>query len=184
MHCTEQSLILLKKKKTNLVILLIQITRYRFYWWKKSNKEEIQLQITGFKGKGNYKYHFLDNDFLFSSGIKNDANIFFVNCNSLNDAHDSIINRKVYKSLGVIQLDQIKNWGKLKGVSNWVNAILTDSDEPLNSGHFALGFETEYRNGLLNFVFSLLNEKSSLLSFQIRKLSELDKVSISKLKVL
>ena len=184
MHCTEQSLILLKKKKTNLFILLIQITRYRFYWWKKSNKEEIQLQITGFKGKGNYKYHFLDNDFLFSSGIKNDANILLVNCNSLNDAHDSIINRKVYKSLGVIQLDQIKNWGKLKGVSNWVNAILTDSDEPLNSDHFALGFETEYSNGLLNFVFSLLNEKSPLLSFQIRKLSELDKVSISKLKVL
>ena len=33
-------------------------------------------------------------------------------------------------------------------VSNWVNAILTDSDEPLNSVHFAFGFETQNPNDI------------------------------------
>ena len=101
--------------------------------------------------KGNYKYRSLVSGVLFSSRTKNYANTLFITCNGLKNTHDSIINRKVYKLLGVMSLEQIKNWKKLKGVSNWVNAILTDLNEPLNSDHFAFGFETKTSNDLLNF---------------------------------
>ena len=45
--------------------------------------------------KGNFKYRFLANGLIFSSEIKNDANILFITNNELNDSNDSIINRKV-----------------------------------------------------------------------------------------
>ena len=73
--------------------------------------------------KGNYKYCFIVNGILFSSGIKNDANISFITCNGLNDPRNSIINAKVYKSLRVVDLEQVKSWEKLKSVLNWVNAM-------------------------------------------------------------
>ena len=75
-----------------------------------------------------------------------------------------IINGKVYKSLGVIHVEQIKNWKKLKRVSDWVNAILTNPENQINLDHFAFRFETKNQNDLLNFKFSLLNE-SKLVQF-------------------
>ena len=48
---------------------------------------------------------------------------------------------------------------------NWVNAVLTDSDEPFNFDHFAFRFETKNPNDLINFTFSSINEKEELIEF-------------------
>ena len=84
--------------------------------------------------KGGDKYRFLVSGLLFSLGIKNHESILFITGSVLNDAHDSIINGKVYRSLSVIHLEQIKSRHKLNGVSNWVNALRRSN----NFGPFCL----------------------------------------------
>lgn len=49
--------------------------------------------------KGDHKYRFWVSHLSFSSGIKNSANILFITCNGLKDAHDSIINESVKVNL-------------------------------------------------------------------------------------
>ena len=65
----------------------------------------------------------------------------------------------------MINHDQIKNWESVKGVPNWINVNLTDSNHPLNADHFAFEFETKSSNDLLHFSFSLLNGKGELIQF-------------------
>ena len=102
-----------------------------------------------------YIWRFLVDRLLFSSGITNKATVLFTTCNGLSKASEASINGKSYKSLGVINHDQIKNWESVKGVSNWINVNLTDSNHPLNAHHFAFEFETKSSNDLLHFSFSL-----------------------------
>ena len=62
----------------------------------------------------------------------------FITCNDLNDV--ALINGGVYKTLGVINLSQIKNWSKVKGDSNWINTAFIDSEYPSISNHFSFAF--------------------------------------------
>ena len=46
---------------------------------------------------------------LFSFTTRNDANVIFITCNSLNNARNTSINVKLHKKLGVINLTKIIN---------------------------------------------------------------------------
>ena len=61
-----------------------------------------------------YKYRFVIDNLLFSSALTNDTNVIFVSCNELNEAKDSLINGKLFKTLRVINIAKIKHWEKLK----------------------------------------------------------------------
>ena len=52
---------------------------------------------------------------LFSSSITKETEIIFKSFDGLNDAKQSLINSRLYKSLGVIYLNEIKNWDIKKG---------------------------------------------------------------------
>ena len=65
----------------------------------------------------------------------------------------------------MIHFDQIERGKLIKGVCNWVNITLTDLDNPLDSDHFAFGFETRSPKNIVNFSFWLLNEKVELVTF-------------------
>ena len=41
----------------------------------------------------------------------------FLICNGLNNARDSLINGKLYKSLSGININEIRDWTKIKGES-------------------------------------------------------------------
>ena len=86
-------------------------------------------------------------------------------CNGLNDARDSIINGKLYKSLGVININEIRDWIKIKGESKWINIIFNDSENPTLAKHFAFAFETVNLSNLLNFQFSLLDNEAKPITF-------------------
>ena len=88
-----------------------------------------------------YEYCFIVDSLLISSSVVQDTNVIFLICNGLNDARDSLINGKLYKSLGVINISEIKNLTKLKGESKWIN-IFNDSENPTLAKHFAFVFET------------------------------------------
>ena len=119
------------------------------------NDSEIQTKLL-FYSKG-YKYIFIANSLLFSSAIKKDTKTIFITKNGLNDAKDILS--------GVIYISEIKNWDKIKNESHRTNVILTDSTFPTAAKHFAFAFEMEYLDNLLNFEYSLIADKGTLLEF-------------------
>ena len=85
------------------------------------------------KYKGNYQ-DMVPNDInislLISSSVVQDTNVIFLIFNGLNDSRDSLINRELYKSLGVININKIRDWTKIKGESKRINIIFNDSENP------------------------------------------------------
>ena len=59
----------------------------------------------------------LKNSLLIISSVVQDRNVVFSICNGLNDARDSLINGKLYKSLSGININEIRDWTKIKGES-------------------------------------------------------------------
>ena len=116
-------------------------------------------------GTQRYKYCFIIDSLLICSLVVQDTNVIFLICNGLNDARDSLINRKLYKSIGVINISKIKNCTKLKGESKWINIIFNDSENPTLAKHFAFAFETVNLSNLLNFQLSLLDDKAKPITF-------------------
>ena len=57
----------------------------------------------------NYKYRFLMNSLFFSASVTNNANVIFISCNGLDDAKESLIDCKLYKTISVINLYQFHN---------------------------------------------------------------------------
>ena len=101
--------------------------------------------------KKDYKFRYILNGLLFSCRITNEANVLFIICNGLSNARYSLINGKSIRTLGVMHLSQIWNWGIVKGELGGINTTLTDSDFPLNADHFPVSFETTAYNNLLQF---------------------------------
>ena len=97
--------------------------------------------------------------------VVQDTNLIFLICNGLNDARDSLINRKLYKSIGVINISKIKDCTKLKGESKWINIIFNDSENLTLAKHFAFTFETINLSDLLIFQLSLLEDEAKSIKF-------------------
>ena len=53
---------------------------------------------------------------LFSSAIKNETEKIFVTTNGLIDAKYGLINGKLYQTIGIINLNEIKNWNEIKKI--------------------------------------------------------------------
>ena len=51
---------------------------------------------------------------------------------------------KTYKSIGVINFNELKDWTKLKGESKWINIIFNNwyIEHPTLAKHFVFAFET------------------------------------------
>ena len=76
-----------------------------------------------------------------------------------------MINGKIFQGIGVIYISEIENWNKIENESHWTNVTLTDSKFPITTKHFVFGFETTDLHNLLNFEYSLINDKGKLLEF-------------------
>ena len=87
---------------------------------EKLNSIEIKIRDSKIQGKLSrygtqlYKYLFILDSLLISSSVVQDTNVIFLICNGLNNARDSLINWKLYTSLGVINISGIKDWTKTK----------------------------------------------------------------------
>ena len=74
-----------------------------------------------------YKYGLIIKNLLFSSSIKNDTQVIFLLCDGLKDAKEAFVNWKLYKTLGVVYLNEIKNWDLIKGHSKRAHVLFSDS---------------------------------------------------------
>ena len=91
---------------------------------------------------------------------------YFLMRNGLNDAKESLINGKLYKTLRVVNTAEIKDWNKLKGQSKWINIVFKDSENPTVAKHFAFLFETINFTDLLNFQLTLADNEAKLIKFK------------------
>ena len=73
-----------------------------------------------------YKYWFIIRNLLFSLSIKNDTKVIFMSRDALKNANEEFINSKLYRSLGVVYLIEVKNLDLIKG--NWKSASVIFSD--------------------------------------------------------
>ena len=53
---------------------------------------------------------------MLSSAIKNETEKIFVTTNGLIDAKYGLINGKLYQTIGIINLNEIKNWNEIKKI--------------------------------------------------------------------
>ena len=136
-------------------IRIVGIQNYNVY--EKLNPIEINIRDSEIQGKVSryltqrYKYHFIIDSSLISSSVLQDKNVIFSICNGLNDARDPLINRKLYKSPGIININEIRDWTKIKGESKWINNIFNNSENPTFVKHFTFAFETVNVSDFLNF---------------------------------
>ena len=150
-------------------IRIVGLQNYNIY--EKLNPIEINVRNTEIQGKlstyGNqrYKHRFTINRLLISSSVVQDTNAIFLICNGLNDARDSLINGKLYKSLGIININETRDWTKIKGESKWIDIIFNDFENPTLAKHFAFAFETVNLSDLLNFQLILLDDEVKLIKF-------------------
>ena len=128
-----------------------------------SRESKIEGKLSRY-GTQRYKYHFIVDNLLISSSVAQDTNTIFLICNGLNNAGDSLINGKLYKSIGVMNINEIKDWIKLTGESKWIN-IFNDSENPLLAKHFAVAFEIINLSNLLHFQLSLLDDQAKPIKF-------------------
>ena len=127
---------------------------------------KIQIKLL-FYANG-YKYRFIANSLLFSSSIQKDTNTFFITTNGLNDAKDILINGKLFQGIGVIYPWEIDGWKNIKKkTSHWTNSLLTDWKYRIVAKHFAFGFERKDLHNLLNFEYSLLDDKGKKIEFKM-----------------
>ena len=146
----------------------------KFDKFKTLNLLSIQVIDTNIRddislyARSNYRYifRFIANSLLFSSAITEDTNCIFIVADDLVDAKDIFINDQIFQVIGAIYTSEIENWSEIKKGSHWVNVKLTDIAIPIAAKHFAFGFETHDFNNLLNFEYSLLNDKGELIKFK------------------
>ena len=94
-----------------------------------------------------YEYWFIIKNLLFSSSVKNNTQVIFISCDRLKDAKETFINSKLYKTLGVVYLNKIKNWDA-------------------KTKHFAFGFSTQNVSNLLKFYITLIDDKGEHIEFE------------------
>ena len=114
---------------------------------------QIQWKLLRY-GAQQYKYRFIIDSLLISSSVVQYINVIFLICNVLNDARNSLINGKLYKSLGVININEMRDCTKTKGESKWINIIFKNSENLTLAKYFAFVFETLNLSYLLNFWLS------------------------------
>ena len=88
-----------------------------------------------------------------------------------NNANEALINDKIVKALGVINLFQTENWSRVKGDSNWINAVFVDSEYPSIANYFSFTYITKNLFDLLDFTFQLVDIKFSNTETKVPTLS-------------
>ena len=81
-------------------------------------------------------------------------------CREFNKAKIALINGKILNILGVININKINSWEKIKGKSIWVNANFEELKDK-KSDHFSFGFSTANLADLLSFSIYLIDSENN-----------------------
>ena len=102
---------------------------------------------------------------IFSSSVQNDTEKFVVTTTGLSDAKYSLINRKIYQAIGVIILNKINCWKKIKNNSTWANVNFQSHLDNSQTQYFAKNFVTKNAGDILDFVIKLIGNNNKDIEF-------------------
>ena len=116
-----------------------------------------------------FKYRFLIENLLFSSNLENHTNVIFVTCDGLSDAKEALINSKIYKTLGIVYISEIKNQNLVKGESKKSQAVFVDSEYHTKLSHFSFAFTAKNVSDLFNLTVTVLDRSGNNITFSSKK---------------
>ena len=87
------------------------------------------------------------------------------------DAKYGLINRKLYQTIGVINLNKIKNRNEIKKSLRWVNVNFQaqGDNRDRDTKHFSYNFITKKTGDVLNFTLKLIDDENKEIKFEDRK---------------
>ena len=133
------------------------------------NPEEITIDsnkiIETLSNYKKYRFRFIIESLLFSTNLQNNTDVIFITCNSLMEAKTALINSKLYKTLGVVYLSEIKDWDLIKNDSKRAQAVFVNSEYHLKASHFSFVFTTKNIFDLFNFTIALLDCSGNVITF-------------------
>ena len=103
---------------------------------------------------------------LFSASLEDEMQNIFIVCHNLSSAKKALINKKIYSLLGIINLNEIKQWNEMKGKSLYVNAKIDDSHYMENAKHFGFKFKSSFPTEFLEFTCEFLDDKAEKIKFE------------------
>ena len=158
-----------KRKMTEIIDKVIAKALQSYDKYTTLNPLEINLQsnylsklIDDYKG---FVFEVRLINVLFSANITNDTQNIFIACQNLSSAKNALINNKIYYLLGIINLNEIKQWNEMKGKSLYVNAKIDDSHYMETVKHFGFGFKTSFPTEFLEFTCDFLDDKAEKIVF-------------------
>ena len=159
-----------QNRKKYTLVDSIKIIGFHSFGIDKLNPISISIEnndlISRLSINKNYKFRLTVNSVLLSSSIKNETEIIHLSAIGLTDARYSLINNKLLKSLGQINLTEVENFEFFKQKKGWINCILTDSYKiPYSTKHFSYSFITNNLLNILNFEVEFLNKKGERLEW-------------------
>ena len=104
---------------------------------------------------------------LFPASITSDKTQIFVLGKKISGVKKSILNKKIFDIIGVIDLNKTNNWKDIKGQSIWVNAAFKDHKEINKSIYFP--FTTRSFSDLTSFNIYLQDDNNSKIEFKSRE---------------
>ena len=103
---------------------------------------------------------------LVSSALKNEMEKIFVTVGGLMDAKYGLINGKLYKTIGVVNLNEIKNQNEIKKSSRWVNVNFQVQGDNRDAKHFSYNFITKNTGDVLKFTLKLIDDENKEIKFK------------------
>ena len=102
---------------------------------------------------------------LFPATVTNDTQQIFITARELNGVKKSILNKKAFDLLAVIDLNKIDNWNEVKGQSIWTSVSFEDCKEINNNSHLCFPFVTRSFSDLISFRIFLQDDENKKIDF-------------------
>ena len=84
-----------------------------------------------------YKFRFIIESLLVSTNLQNNTDVIFIMCDRLTEAKTVLINSKLYKTLSVVYLSEIKDSDLIKNDSKRAQAVFVNSEYHSKASHIS-----------------------------------------------
>ena len=118
----------------------------------KIENDKIQNMFETYKKTVKFSFEGL----LLSSAIKNKTEKIFVTVGGLMDAKYSLINEKLYQTIGIINLNEVKNWNEIKKVQG----------DNRDAKHFSYNWIIKNMGDVFNFTLKLIDDENKGIKFE------------------
>ena len=119
-----------------------------------------------FKKYKNVVYKITPLRILFPASITNDITQIFILGKNLSGVKKSILNKKIFDILAIVDLKKINSWSDIKRQSVWTNTAFKDHKEISNNSHLCFPFIRKSFSDLCSFSIFLQDDSDKKIEFK------------------